>query len=118
VWRVGLTKFATRMLGEMVDHGFEVEPGTAVEPGKVVGWVEGFKAISDLFCVVRGSFLRGNPDLQEHIQWVSRDPYRKGWLYEVAGEPEPHCMEVESYCGLLDKAIERILEKQKSEGEL
>ena len=24
VWRIGFTKFATRMLGDMVDHGFEV----------------------------------------------------------------------------------------------
>ena len=47
-WRVGLTKFATRMLGEMVDHGFELEVGAPVAPGQIIGWVEGFKAISDV----------------------------------------------------------------------
>src|SRR6266496_2491807 len=38
LWRVGLTKFATRMLGEMVDHGFEVEENTLLRPGQIVGW--------------------------------------------------------------------------------
>ena len=44
VWHVGMTKFATRMLGDMVDHGWEVAPGASVERGQVVGWIEGFKA--------------------------------------------------------------------------
>src|SRR5678816_2727905 len=30
LWRIGLTKFATRMLGEMVDHGFEIEDNASV----------------------------------------------------------------------------------------
>ena len=61
LWRVGFTKFAVRMLGDMVDHGFEVEAGTPVRPGQVVGWIEGFKAISDLFCIAQGNFAGANP---------------------------------------------------------
>src|SRR5437763_7545931 len=34
LWRVGFTKFAVRMLGDMVDHGFEIEPGALVQPGQ------------------------------------------------------------------------------------
>ena len=37
LWRVGFTKFAVRMLGEIVELGFETEPGTAVETGQVIG---------------------------------------------------------------------------------
>ena len=40
-WRVGLTKFATRMLGEMVDHCFEVESGALVDCGQIIGCIEG-----------------------------------------------------------------------------
>src|SRR5688572_2957192 len=50
-WRVGFTKFAVRMLGDMVDHGFEIEPEAPVAAGQIIGWVEGFKAISDVFCI-------------------------------------------------------------------
>ena len=115
LWRIGLTKFATRMLGEMVDHGFEAQPGASVQPGQIVGWVEGFKAISDLFCIADGQFAGGNPSLQEKISVISQDPYRKGWLYLVQGNPDPKCVDVQAYSGLLDRAIERILQKQKAD---
>src|SRR4051794_19211096 len=51
LWQVGLTRFACRMLGELVEHGFEVKPGEAVEVGQTIGWVEAFKAVADLYCV-------------------------------------------------------------------
>jgi len=114
-WRVGLTKFATRMLGEMVDHGFEIETGAAVQCGQIVGWVEGFKAISDLFCVVEGGFIGANTVLKENIRLITRDPFGAGWLYEVQGKPDMKCLDVHAYRDLLDKAIDRILAQQKGE---
>jgi glycine cleavage system H protein len=114
-WRVGLTKFAARMLGEMVDHGFEAEPGATVECGQIIGWIEGFKAISDLFCVASGKFIGGNPALKESINVITKDPYAGGWLYEVEGQPDPKCLEVHAYRDLLDKTIDRILAQQKGE---
>ena len=112
-WRVGLTKFATRMLGEMVDHGLEIEPGTAVECGQIIGWVEGFKAISDLFCVAEGRFLGGNLALRERIALISKSPYDAGWLYEVEGTPDARCIGVQDYRDLLDRTIERLLAQRK-----
>jgi glycine cleavage system H protein len=112
-WRVGLTKFATRMLGEMVDHGFSAAPGATVAEGEIVGWVEGFKAISDLYCTVPGQFLGGNPALLETISLVSRDPYGAGWLYAVHGQPAGRCLDVHCYCELLDKTIDRLSAAQK-----
>jgi glycine cleavage system H protein len=112
VWRVGLTKFAVRMLGEMVDHGFEVEPGARVEPGQILGWVEGFKAISDLYCVGRGRFAGANPALRDRITLINRDPYGAGWLYQFKGEPDDLCTDVQGYRQLLDQTIDKILERQ------
>ncbi|HXI52801.1 MAG TPA: glycine cleavage system protein H [Candidatus Saccharimonadales bacterium] len=111
-WRVGLTKFATRMLGEMVDHGFDLEPGANVDCGSILGWVEGFKAISDLYCVASGKFTQGNPVLKERIHLISKDPYGAGWLYEVIGTPDPRALDVHAYRDLLDKTIDRILAQQ------
>lgn len=111
VWRVGLTRFATRMLGEMVDHGFEVEVGSPVHAGQILGWIEGFKAISDLYCVAQGEFLGGNPELKERIQLVTKDGYGAGWLYAVRGQADSRCMEVTAYIQMLDKTIDKILEK-------
>ena len=111
-WRVGLTKFATRMLGDMVDQGFELKPNAAVEHGQIVGWVEGFKAISDLYSIVQGTFLEGNAALREKVTLISKDPYGGGWLYAAKGSTDPQCMDVQAYATLLDKAIDRILAKE------
>lgn len=114
-WRVGLTKFATRMLGDMVDHGFEMEAGAPVQTGEIVGWIEGFKAISDLYCIARGTFGGGNPIIKQKITLVNKDCYGNGWLYMVDGEPDPKCMDVYAYRDMLDKTIDKILEQQKGQ---
>lgn len=115
LWRVGFTKFAVRMLGDMVDHSFDTEPGAEVRAGQVLGWIEGFKAISDLFCVADGTFAGSNPLLKQKITLVHSDPYGDGWLYHVRGTPDTRCVGVEAYRDILDKTIDRILEKQKME---
>ena len=113
LWRVGLTKFATRMLGEMVDHGFEIAAEAPVHSGQIIGWVEGFKAISDIFCIAEGTFSGTNPVLKEKITTVNKDPYGAGWLYMVKGKPDAKCVDIRGYQAILDKTIDKILEKQK-----
>ena len=113
-WRVGLTKFATRMLGEMVDHGFEIQPETLVSVGQMIGWVEGFKAISDVYCVAEGTFLGGNAALKEKISLIDKQPYGGGWLYAVRGTPDAKALDVHGYREHLDRAIDLILSKQKA----
>jgi glycine cleavage system H protein len=85
------------------------------ECGQIIGWVEGFKAISDLFCVAAGQFAGNNPALKEQINVITKDPYGTGWLYEVQGTPDSRCLEVHAYRDLLDKTIDRILAQQKGE---
>ena len=114
-WRIGLTKFATRMLGEMVDHGFELQPESPVTVGQIIGWVEGFKAISDVYCVANGTFVESNPALREKIFLIDKHPYAEGWLYSVRGTPDEKCLDVKGYREHLDRAIDLILSKQKKE---
>ncbi len=112
-WRVGLTKFATRMLGEIVDYGFEAQRDIAVRPGQTLGWIEGFKAISDLFCVLDGRFIGSNPGLAQSPEPIDRDCYGQGWLYEAVGTPDPLCLDVQGYKALLDSTIDKLVEKQQ-----
>ncbi len=113
VWRVGLTKFASRMLGDIVEIAFEVTDGQRVEIGDSIGWFEGFKARSDLFSVVEGAFLGSNPLLVDRIAVVDDDRYRRGWLYEVRGAPEPDAMDMHRYAALLDETIDRMRASQR-----
>jgi glycine cleavage system H protein len=113
LWRVGFTQFATRMLGELVEYGFEVKPGAAVELGQTIGWVEGFKATTDLYCVANGTFQGHNTQLENEPAFLDREPYGKGWLYLVQGVPDPAAVDGQGYVGLLDLAIDKIQGKMK-----
>ena len=113
IWRVGFTRFATRMLGEIVEHEFQVETGASVESGQIIGWIEGFKAISDIYCVAEGKFAGGNPALTENIELLGKEPYGAGWLYAIEGKPDSRSMDVHGYVGLLDATIDKMLEKQE-----
>ena len=42
VWLVGMTKFATRMLGDIVEFEFKVKKGEIVEVGQTIGTGELF----------------------------------------------------------------------------
>lgn len=112
-WRVGYTKFALRMLGELVDVQFERAPGAAVQPGDILGTVEGFKAISDVYCVGTGTFVGGNVGLATSLAELIAKPYEAGWLYEFTGEPDARALDVDGYRALLDVTIDRMLEKQQ-----
>lgn len=114
-WRVGFTKFATRMLGEIVEVQWEKAAEAPVKSGEIIGSIEGFKAISDIYCVADGAFAGGNAMLQQDIELVSREPYVGGWLYEVHGQPDAKCIDLAGYRSLLDTTIDRILEKQQAE---
>lgn len=108
-WRVGFTKFATRMLGEVVEVGFETQTGQNIETGQVVGWVEGFKAVTDIFSPLSGRFERFNPRLDDDIALLTNEPYTTGWLLEVHGKPGSDCIDVDGYVALLDTTIDKML---------
>lgn len=114
VWRVGLTRFASRMLGDVVEFKFSVASGEAVAIGQEIGWIEGFKAVSSLYCVAEGSLLRMNPELDSDITLLDSKPYGEGWLYEVSGRPEPEATDVAGYVALLDATIDKMVESRHS----
>jgi glycine cleavage system H protein len=112
-WRVGYTKFALRMLGEIVDVQLDKKAGEELQPGDVVGSIEGFKAISDIFCVGTGKYVRGNPDFGADLNRLAEQPYTEGWLYEFEGVPDPRALDVQGYRNLLDATIDRMLQKER-----
>jgi glycine cleavage system H protein len=116
VWRVGLTGFATRMLGDLVEYGFSVKPGAAISVGQTIGWLEGFKAIADLYSVARGEFLGANEALAGDITLVESEPYKRGWLYRVRGEPADPRLDVQGYVELLDTTIDAMLRDRHKAG--
>ena len=108
LWRIGFTKFALRMLGDPVEFEFEVEAGAEVDKGQVVGWVEGFKAVTDVFCPIQGVFAGANPDLAGDVTMMQSDD---GWLFQVRGRPDESCVDAQGYADHLDATIDKMLGK-------
>lgn len=109
IWRVGFTKFATRMLGDLVEYEFTVASGAAVALGQEIGWVEGFKAVTAIYSVLDGEFLSAGEELRRDITLAESDPYGRGWLYRVRGRPDPASVDVHGYVTILDGTIDRLL---------
>lgn len=112
VWRVGFTKFATRMLGELVEYELSANPGTDVEIGQEIGTIEGFKAVTALYSVAEGKMLGIGDAVAADITIVESDPYGRGWLYRVNGRPDPDSVDVEGYVAILDATIDKMLESR------
>jgi glycine cleavage system H protein len=108
-WRVGLTTFATRMLGEMVEHDLELPDDRTIQCGQIIGWMEGFKATSDIYAMIDGCFLEENPLLEDNLEALSERPHGKGWLYHASGDPEPTHYDATGYAAFLDETIDRML---------
>ena len=117
LWRVGLTKFATRMLGDAVEYQFDVQPGGRLELGQKIGWIEGFKAVSDIYSVAEGDFGGTNAELGQDITLIESDPYGSGWLYQVSGRREPDSVDAGGYATILDATIDKMLaSRHETEG--
>ncbi|MBB6048546.1 glycine cleavage system protein H [Armatimonas rosea] len=111
-WQVGFTQFAIRMLGEFVEIRFQVQPGEAIAVGQVIGEIEGFKAVTEIYSVIAGTFQGVNPDLETDITLADTDPYQRGWLYRAAGTPEAEAVVGEGYVDVLDATIAKMTDKQ------
>lgn len=117
VWRIGFTKFATRMLGDLVEYEFSITPGEPITIGQNIGQVEGLKAITTLYSVAEGEFLGVSDDLASDITVVESDPYGRGSLYSVKGNPDPASVDVQGYIAILDATIDRLLASRHEAGQ-
>lgn len=117
IWRVGFTKFATRMLGDLVEYEFSIAAGDGVVVGQEVGSIEGFKAVTSIFSAAEGEFLGAGDGLTTDITAVESDPYGRGWLYGVRGRPDPDSVDVQGYIAILDATIDRMLETRHAADE-
>lgn len=109
IWRVGFTRFATRMLGDMVEFDFTVKEGQAVALGDEIGTVEGLKAVTVIFASGTGHFLGASEQLRSDVTLVESDPYGTGWLYRLQGAPPPDAVDVDGYVAILDATIDRMM---------
>jgi glycine cleavage system H protein len=84
--RVGVTDFAQRSLGDVVDVTLP-RVGEAVQAGEPCGDIESTKSVNDLIAPVSGTVRTRNDELASSPELVNADPYDSGWMFEVETEP-------------------------------
>ena len=115
VWRVGFTKFAAWLLGDLVEYEFRVTAGAAVTVGQDIGWVEGLKSLTAIHSVVAGEFLESGDGISADITLIDSDPYERGWLYRVRGTAQADTVDVYAYMAILDAAVDLALRNRREE---
>jgi len=82
VYSVGITDYAQGELGVVV---FVELPnrGSSFDKMDVFGTIEAVKAVSDLYCPVKGEVVAVNEALEDDPSLVNSDPYGEGWMVRL-----------------------------------
>ncbi len=79
---VGITDYAQKQLGDIVYVDLP-RVGTSLEQGKVMGFVESVKAVSDVYSPVSGEVIEINEVLSSAPEKLNDSPHADGWLVKV-----------------------------------
>ncbi|MBM6613305.1 glycine cleavage system protein GcvH [Desemzia sp. RIT804] len=87
VARVGITKYATEQLGDIVFVEVpELDSDVTIE--EEMATVESVKSASEIFAPITGTITKVNDELEDSPELVNESPYESGWLAEIQFENE------------------------------
>lgn len=82
VFFVGITDYAQGELGDVVFIELP-EMGASFNRMDVFGTIEAVKAVSDLYCPLKGEIIAVNEALEDDPALVNSDPYGAGWMIKL-----------------------------------
>ncbi len=81
-YAVGISKFASSELGDIVYVENEFGPGETVFADDVFGTIEAVKTVSDLFMPVDCTIVDVNEELEDNPELLNEDPL-KNWIVKI-----------------------------------
>ena len=100
---VGITDFAVEELsngneGDLVYCDLP-DVGRQLEMGETFGEIESVKAVADLNAPMGGEVVEINAEIEEHLEILCQDPWRKGWLIRIkpTSKNTDHLLDREAY---------------------
>ena len=79
---VGITKYASEMLGDVVFVELP-DKGKSIEKDGQAGVVESTKAASDIYSPIAGDILEVNKSIVDDSSVVNKDPEGKAWFFKI-----------------------------------
>jgi glycine cleavage system H protein len=101
--QIGITDFAVNELcsgneGDLVYCDLP-EVDRVLKAGETFGEIESVKAVADLNSPVAGEVVEINTSIEEHLEVLSKDPWKEGWLIRVRPDSKniDKLMDVKAY---------------------
>lgn len=100
---VGITDFAVQELchGNIDDLVYcdLPEVGRQLEQGETFGEIESVKAVADLNTPVAGEVVEVNPEIEDHLEVLAKDPWKEGWMVRIKPRAKSmdHLLDAEDY---------------------
>ena len=104
----GITDFAVKALSDLVYVDLP-EIADLTEKGHPYAEVESVKAVADVLAPISGEVEEINEEVVDHLEYLSDDPYGKGWLAKIQiSNPEelPTLLSAEEYEKFLETEAE------------
>jgi len=108
VWRVGLTPWLLRVLGDLESCTFDLAPNSGMLIGRQVGAIRGINGVIKVRAVTEGTLIQFNPMLAESLEAMAHDCCGSGWLYLSKGMRDPNACDVMGYRRMLDEAMNAV----------
>jgi glycine cleavage system H protein len=82
-WRVGVTDFAAKQLGDVVMVDLQRKVGDTIAQEDAIGTIESVKAVSEIYAPISGKIVAVNEQLTKDPELINTDPYGDGWIVEI-----------------------------------
>lgn len=99
-WRIGITDFAQRQLGDIIHVELPEVDEHHCEADEELGVIESLSGSMELHSPVAGTITAVNTDLLSHSELINTSPYEDGWIVEMTVDDETHLdelMDVDEY---------------------
>jgi len=83
--KVGLDDFLQRVTGRVEFINIK-SPGEKIKKGELMTEISHNGKQLKVFSPISGEIMKSNPDITESPGIVNKDPYGKGWIYEIKPE--------------------------------
>ncbi|MEJ2108783.1 MAG: glycine cleavage system protein GcvH [Acidobacteriota bacterium] len=80
---IGITDYAQHELGDVVFVDLP-EVGDTFESNEPFGSVESVKAVSEIFCPVRGEVIEINDTLDANPELINESPHERAWMIKLS----------------------------------
>lgn len=98
---IGVTAFAADALGDVVYVELP-DVGATLDVGRMCGEIESTKSVSEIVCPVHGVVTQVNQEVVDEPAIVNRDPYGKGWLFQVELSGMAELLSATQYTALIE----------------